>query len=118
VGWDHTETTGQSGFVVGCKVTCLRRLRVGDPIAFEFIVADVDDKRNHVLTCLRHGSEGWLAATQEQLNVCVDFTTRRTAVWHPSSRPVLEAFRAAQRDWPRPVHLSQPVGRLQVNDAV
>lgn len=118
VGWDHTETTGQSGFVVGCKVTCLRRLRARDPVRFEFIVADVDDKRNHVLTFLHHGTEGWLAATQEQLNVCVDFTTRRTAVWHPSSGPVLDAFRAAQRNWPRPGHIGHPVGAVQVTDEV
>jgi acyl-CoA thioester hydrolase len=110
VGWDHIEPAGQSGFVLGIKVTHFRSLCDGDPVGFEFIMLDADDKRTHVLTTLRHRTEGWMAATQEQLNICVDFANRRAAPWAPPVRARLQGFVAAQRDVPRPRHIGFPVG--------
>lgn len=112
IGWDHARLTGQSGFVVATKVTCLRSFRAGDPVDFEFVLADIDDKRLHAITTLRHGGEGWVGATQEQLNVCVDFKTRRTAPWHASARPRLEAMVAAQRSRHPAPHIGRAVGEF------
>ncbi len=101
-GWHHIDRLGQTGFVVDLRVRHLRPLKKGDPVGFEFRVLDVDDKRWHALVVMRHRVEGWIAAMQEQINICVDFATRRVTTWHPEPRANLEALRALHADQPWP----------------
>jgi len=101
-GWHHIDRLGQTGFVVDLRVRQLRQLKLGDPVGFEFRVLDVDDKRWHSLVVMRHRAEGWVAAMQEQINICVDFATRRVTTWHPEPFANLAALRKLHESQPWP----------------
>ncbi len=115
-GWHHIDRLGQTGFVVDMRVQHIRALKLGDPVGFEFRVLDVDDKRWHALTVMRHRIEGWTAGMQEQINICIDFATRRVAPWIAESRDHLEALRAldAHRPWPMGFDRALSLAALEV----
>jgi acyl-CoA thioester hydrolase len=51
------------------------------PLACESKVLAFDDKRLIGLHRMRHAAEGWLAAENEVLYLCVDLSTRRVTGW-------------------------------------
>lgn len=115
-GWHHIDRLGQTGFVVDLRVRQVRALKLGDPVGFEFRVLDVDDKRWHSLVVMRHRVEGWIAALQEQINICVDFATRRVTTWHPEPHTNLVALRALHADQPWPAGFGESL-RLEAVEA-
>ncbi|GGF75641.1 thioesterase [Azorhizobium oxalatiphilum] len=57
----------------------LRELSSGVPVRVTLRLEDYDDKRLHIFETLHHGSEGWVAATCEQVALHVDLASRRAA---------------------------------------
>jgi acyl-CoA thioester hydrolase len=72
-----------------------RELLLDMPLAAESAVLGFDARRIIIRHRLYHAEEGWLAAENELLFLCVDLTTRRAAVWPEDA---LACFAAARID--------------------
>jgi acyl-CoA thioester hydrolase len=51
------------------------------PLAFDSEVLGFDAKRLLIRHAMRHAAEGWQAAENEVLYLCVDLAARRVAAW-------------------------------------
>lgn len=78
---DEFRAAGLGTFAVETWIDYRRELRGGTPIACDSEVLGFDAKRLLVLHRLRHAAEGWIAAENEVLYLCVDLTTRRVTGW-------------------------------------
>jgi acyl-CoA thioester hydrolase len=100
--WGRVPGATGSTFTAELHVTYQRELREGDPIRVTSQLLGYDAKRCHLLQCLYHAGEGFLAATQEWLMLYVDMTERRVTAMPPAMRERLAAIRAAHADLPVP----------------
>ena len=66
------------GFVLEMHVTYEREVTEGDPLTFTTRILDVDAKRVHLFHAMHHGTEGWLAATNELVLMHIDLEARRS----------------------------------------
>ncbi len=82
---------GLGTFAAETWVNYVREVREGTPLDCESEVLSFDSKRLLGLHRMRHAAEGWLAAENEVLYLCVDLTARRVTHW-PGA--VLERFAA------------------------
>ena len=82
---------GLGTFAAETWVDYVREVREGMPLACESEVLAFDGKRLLGLHRMLHAAEGWLAAENEVLYLCVDLSARRVTNW-PSA--VLERFAA------------------------
>lgn len=58
-----------------------REVTEGAPLAFDSEVLDYDSKRLLCRHTMFHAAEGWQAAENEVLYLCVDLTARRVGSW-------------------------------------
>jgi acyl-CoA thioester hydrolase len=58
-----------------------REVTEGAPLAFDSTVLDYDAKRLLCRHVMVHATEGWQAAENEVLYLCVDLTARRVGAW-------------------------------------
>jgi len=86
------KAAGLGTFAAETWVNYVREAREGMPLACESEVLAYDGKRLLGLHRMRHAEEGWLAAENEVLYLCVDLAVRRVTGWPPA---VLERFAAA-----------------------
>ena len=100
--WGRVPGATGSTFTVELHLTYQRELQLGDPIRVTSQLLGYDAKRCHVLQCLYHAGEGFLAATQEWLILYVDMTERKVAMIPPAMRERLAAIRLAHADLPVP----------------
>jgi acyl-CoA thioester hydrolase len=96
MGFDetHRQTHGVTSFALECHVCHLRELRVGDPILYTTQLLDFDEKRFHFSHRMWHEEGGYLTATNEIINLHVDWTTRKATPMAP--------FASASIRWKRP----------------
>ena len=80
---------GLGTFAAETWVNYVREVREGMPLACESEVLGFDGKRLLGLHRMLHAGEGWLAAENEVLYLCVDLSARRVTGWPPE---VLERF--------------------------
>ena len=95
-------------FVLEAHVTYDRELKEGDPLRITTQILDHDAKRIHYMHMMYHGSEGYLAATNELMLMNIDYETRRAASWPEWAMPRIEKLAAAHANLPRP----KQAGRL------
>ncbi len=93
---------GSTTFALECHANFLREVKEGDPLRFEARLLDFDAKRIHFYQEMFHGTEGYLAASQESLSSHVSMTTRRTAPMPAELLERLAAVKAAHAVLPRP----------------
>jgi len=104
-----------STFAAETHVRWIREVAEGDPYTITAQVLAYDAKRIHQFLRMYHGSEHYLAATAEWMNLHVDLTVRRVAPFADDILERLGGFVAAQgRDpWPegagRIMRVSKPV---------
>ena len=109
MGFMNMERTGKTGFVVESHITQFRKLRAGDPLSFEYKMVGLGEKVVHGAAIVRHAGEGWIAAVQEQLNICIDLKTRRPSTYHHSVRRHLESTLAQHQNKTLPVQTCRAV---------
>ncbi|MDF0493333.1 thioesterase family protein [Bradyrhizobium yuanmingense] len=80
-----TERDG-STFTAECHVRYLREIHLGDPVQILVWLLNADDKRLHTFEEMRHGTEGWLSATSENMSLHMDMNARRVAPFPPDIR--------------------------------
>ncbi len=84
-------TRGLGTFAAETWVNYVREVRQDMPLDCDSEVLAHDAKRLLAVHRMRHATEGWLAAENEVLYLCVDLGARRVAVWPPD---VLERLAA------------------------
>lgn len=100
---------GKSSFALESHLTYQRELRQGDPLWFSLVLLDYDTKRVHYLLRMFHARERWLAATCEQLSICMDMTARRSTQWPPACLANISALFEVHRTRPRPVEAGRTI---------
>lgn len=94
--------TGKSSFALESHITYQRELKEGDALAFEFQLLDFDAKRIHYFLKMFHAAERYLAATCEQISICVDMSTRRSTPWPETALGLIATLHASHQSRPRP----------------
>ena len=110
IGFAQIAQTGKSSFALESHLTYQREVKLGDPLGYTFQLLDCDTKRIHYFMAMRHATEGWLAATSEQLSVCVDMATRRSSTWSDAAQARMAELFAAHRSRARPVEAGRVIG--------
>ena len=78
IGVEHKQALGKSTFSLAANIDFLRELMSGDPLRFTTQLLDFDHKRLHFMHYLYHDDAGYLAATNENLGMYIDMSTRRS----------------------------------------
>ena len=82
---------GFGTFAAETWVNYVREVREGMPLACTNEVLGFDGKRLLALHRMHHATEGWLAAENEVLYLCMDLSVRKVGLWPPD---VLDRFAA------------------------
>lgn len=77
VDGDAIRRTGISTFTAEMHITYQREVKEGDRLRITTQLIDFDAKRMHFIQCMFHADQGYLAATDEWLIMCVDLTQRK-----------------------------------------
>jgi acyl-CoA thioester hydrolase len=110
VGWSYVEHRLGMVFALEAHVTYDREVRAGDPLRITTQILDHDAKRLHFFHAMYHGSENWLASTNELIMLHIDYHSRRSAPWHPETLRRLAAMAEAHRVLPRPEQAGRIIG--------
>lgn len=91
-----------STFALESHILYCRELVEGAPILVSTQLLDCDSKRIHYFHRMFHAQDGYLAATLEQISLCVDLTARRGSPFPPEAQERIAALFASHRPLPRP----------------
>jgi acyl-CoA thioester hydrolase len=107
IGPAYVERRSHSYFSAEVHVRYLRELHAGDPVRVTLQLLDFDAKRLHFFEQLFHATEGWVAATSEQMSLHVDLAAKKTAPFPDDVATLIACMGAAHAKLPRP----EAVGR-------
>ncbi len=110
IGEAYVAATGCSHFTLEAHVTYLREVVLGDPLRVTWQLLDVDSKRLHFFEHMYHASEGYLAATSEQISMHVDLSARRSAPFPEELQARFARVLAAHATLPRPAQAGHVIG--------
>lgn len=110
IGVDYVNRTGDSAFVLQNHVAYLAELKLNDPIRVSFQLLDWDAKKAHYFMHMYHATEGFLAATAEQVMMHVSLKTRRSSPFPAEAQEKLAAMQAAHGKLPRPETAGASIG--------
>jgi acyl-CoA thioester hydrolase len=101
---------GMSSFTLETHITYQRELKLGDPLDFDIRILDFDAKRVHYFLRMFHAREKYLAATCEQISICMDMNIRRSTSWSEQALKNIGALHAAHASLPRPPEAGRAIG--------
>jgi len=110
LGVDYVERTGDSAFVLQNHVAYLAELKLDDPIRVTYQQLDWDAKKVHYFMHMYHATEGFLAATAEQVMMHVSLETRRSSPFPVEAQAKLAAMQEAHGKLPRPESVGARIG--------
>jgi acyl-CoA thioester hydrolase len=99
--------SGYSTFALQSHLHYKRELRLGDALDFDILLLDYDAKRVHYLMRMLHREGRWVAATCEQLSICMNMNTRRGTTWPAAALARIAMLHAAHAGRPRPAEVGQ-----------
>lgn len=103
---EHQVTT----YSVEGHITFERELRLGEPIEIRSQLLEWDAKKFHYINVMHHGTEGWIAATNELMSMHVSQETRRSAPMAPQIQDRLAAIDAVHSNMPIPPQVGRVIG--------
>ncbi|MCI4664056.1 MAG: thioesterase family protein [Neomegalonema sp.] len=109
VGPDMATAHGKGSFVLQTHMHFLREMRLDDEFDAHIQLLDCDAKRWRYIATLTRVSDGAKAATAEQIAMCVDHSTRRSAPLPETQRRRLEQMMDAHRSLPVPPEVGAPL---------
>jgi len=74
------------------------------------LLLDYDAKRVHYFMRMFHARDRWLAATCEQLSICMDMHARRSTNWPAACLARISTLFEVHRALPRPVEAGRIMG--------
>jgi acyl-CoA thioester hydrolase len=107
VGQDYVEERRASMFTAEVHTVYRRELKLDDTVRVTLQLIDFDEKRLHFYQEVRHASEGWVAATCENMSLHVDFETRRVAAFPADIQDNLAVMKTAHARLSRPSALGR-----------
>ena len=112
VGLDraHRDQHRVTTFSVEGHITFEREMRLGDPIEIRSQLLAWDAKKFHYINFMHHGTEGWLAATNELLSMHISQETRRSAPMAQEVQDRLAAIHAVHAEMPIPPQVGRVMG--------
>jgi acyl-CoA thioester hydrolase len=102
IGPRYVEREQRSLFTAELHVRYLRELHAGDRVRVTLQLLDWDAKRLHFFEHLFHATNGWVAATSEQMALHVDISTKKTTRFSNEIATQLERMAASHAMLPRP----------------
>jgi acyl-CoA thioester hydrolase len=102
LGADYMAAKGASFFAAEAHVLYKRELTSGMPVRVTVQLIDHDEKRLHFFMEMHHATEGWLAATSENLSLHVDMASRKVTPFPQDIRDNLAVMRASHGKMRRP----------------
>ncbi len=102
IGPAYVERHRRSFFTAEVHVRYLRELHVGNPVRVTLQLLDSDAKRLHFFEQLFHATDGWVAATSEQMALHVDLETKKTTAFPDDIAALLAKMKASHGMLPRP----------------
>lgn len=106
-GPDYVKARRHSCFTAEVHLRYLREIHAGDAVRVTFQLIDYDAKRMHYFEQLFHATEGWVAATSENMSLHVAIDAKKTAPFPPEIARCLARMQAAHAMLPLP----EAVGR-------
>src|SRR5262249_9562108 len=100
-------------FVIEAHVAYDRELKNGDPLRITTQILDHDAKRLHYIHAMYHGTQGYLAATNELMLINIDFASRRSAPSPEFALDGIEKMAAMHAKLPRPRQGGRVIGILR-----
>jgi acyl-CoA thioester hydrolase len=88
----------------------VREIHLTDQVVISFQLLDSDDKRLRFYQEIRHATEGWLAATSEQLALHVDMAGPKVTPFPADIQAKVDAMRAAHAVLPMPERAGRAIG--------
>ena len=116
LGPDYSEERGGTFFVAEVHTLYRRELKLEDPVRVTLQLLDCDEKRLHFYCEIRHASEGWTAASSENLSLHVCMTSRKVAPFPDDIAGNLAVMRAAHSRLSRPAVLGRVMGIPQKSE--
>jgi len=110
IGLDYVKQRRHSVYTAEVHVRFLRELHAGDPVRATFQLIAYDSKRLHYFEQLVHATEGYLAATSENLAIHVDMDSSKSAPMSPRVVGRIEKMAASHARLPRPQAAGRSVG--------
>jgi acyl-CoA thioester hydrolase len=107
--------TGISSFALETHLTYQRELKLGDALQFNLQLLDYDAKRIHYFLRMQHATDGYLAATCEQISICMDMNVRRSTTWSTTALANITALFERHKDRPRPPEVGRAIGIRRKN---
>ncbi|KMO36627.1 thioesterase [Methylobacterium tarhaniae] len=110
LGPDYMETGRGTTFAAEVHVRYRRELVLHDRVRVTLQLVAFDEKRIHFYSEIRHATEGWVAATSENLSLHVDPATRRVAPFPEDIQANLSVMLGSHARLPRPDDLGRVIG--------
>jgi acyl-CoA thioester hydrolase len=117
LGQDYLQANNASYFVAEIHTLYRRELKANDAVRVTLQLIDHDEKRIHYYLEIRHASEGWVAATSENLSLHVDMTTRKVIPFPEELERNLAVMKAAHARLTRPAALGRIIGLRRPSEA-
>jgi len=107
---DYLKHEKSSTFTLEMHINYLQELHLGDPLRLTCQLLDADSKRVHYFLRMFHASEGYLAATSEQIMMHVSLESRRSSPFPETIYKTLSGMLDAHRALPRPEQAGRIMG--------
>jgi len=107
---DYLKHQQSSTFTLEMHINYLQELHLGDPLRLTCQLLDADSKRVHYFLRMFHASEGYLAATSEQIMMHVSLESRRSSPFPEAIYKTLSGMLDAHRALPRPEQAGRIMG--------
>ncbi len=109
LGHEYLEERKASFFAAEVHTLYQRELRAADSVRVTVQLMDFDEKRLHFYMEIRHATEGWVAASSENLALHVDMRTRKVAPFPADILGNLAVMKAAHDRLSRPAALGRVI---------
>ena len=109
LGHEYLEERKASFFAAEVHTLYKRELKGGDSVRVTLQLVDHDEKRLHFYMEIRHATEGWVAASSENLALHVDMRTRTVAPFPADILGNLAVMKAAHDRLSRPAALGRVI---------
>jgi acyl-CoA thioester hydrolase len=106
----HREEHQVTTFSLEGHITYNREIGEAEPLRFTTELLDFDEKRFHYIHHMYHGTEGYLASTNELMSLHISLATRRAAPMEPAILDRLAAIRAAHAALPPNPYTGRLIG--------
>ncbi|HEX2134575.1 MAG TPA: thioesterase family protein [Microvirga sp.] len=110
LGQDYVEARNASYFTAEVHTLYLRELTLEDAVRVTLQLIDFDEKRLHYYMEIRQATDGWVAATSENLSLHVDMGTRRVTPFPDDILTNLSVMKTAHARLARPAALGRVMG--------